>query len=455
MLTLRKALEMTAADVAKSAEAKLVIQKNWDLLNEDLRAKFKDVEPEDTDGEDDGEEGKGIDAETLKGLIDQSTRDNIAKTADAIATELVKGISDRIVAIRKDAIDNPSKPTRGVTKNKDNDEITRQFILALKAGDTKTVKSLGMKAIDTTEDGSGSDAGYTIPEVLMNEVLRLESVGYGRARQLFAYHLINTGDSRKITALGSTISTFWLDEGEKISSSKPTFSIVTLSLKKLGVIVPMTQEIVDDTGIDLTGLVAQLIREAIDMEVDLQFFQGDGTVWTGIFNDTTIPTTKLADNDDVEDLRPEDILKLADDTSLAVNGKYHMHRTVLSKIRTLRQNDDGTGDYLYNPLGGGEFGTINGRAVELIEAAPTKASAEGTATPNLPIMIYGDLKRGVAYGEKGDVRLKLLDQATITDDDGETVINLAEQDMIGIRAIQRVGMKVTLKSAMRRLVTGD
>jgi HK97 family phage major capsid protein len=70
-------------------------------------------------------------------------------------------------------------------------------------------------------------------------------------------------------------------------------------------------------------------------------------------------------------------------------------------------------------------------------------------------MMFGDFKRGVAYGEKSGILFKNLDQATITDVDGETSINLAEQDMVAIRAVQRVGMKVTLPAAMRRLVTGD
>lgn len=460
MLTLKQVLKMDAADVEKNDEAKSILQKNWDILNDDLRATFKAFEPEEGaegDEEEVDEEEGAIDEKALQDLISKSTRDHISKTADAIALGLVKDLESRVVAARKKAIDEPG--SRNGKKNKEHDEITRQFLIAMKAKDSKTLKELGMKAVDTTSDDSGSDAGYLIPEPLANEVIRLESVGYGRARELFSYHLLTQGNTRRITALGSTLSVYWLDEGEKKPSSQPTFSIVTLALKKLAVIVPMTEEVVEDVGIDLTGLVAQLIREAIDKEVDLQFFQGDGTVFTGIFNggngDVTIPTNKLGDNEDVDDLRPEDILKLADDTDPAVNGVYALHRTVLSKIRTLRQNDDGTGDYLYNPLGGGDFGTINGRRVELIEAAPTKASAEGTATPNLPIMMYGDFKRGVAYGEKSDVRLKMLDQATITDVDGETVINLAEQDMIAMRAVQRVGYKVTLPTAMRRLVTGD
>lgn len=426
-------------------EEKSIVAKHWDLLNEDLRAKFAICK--DAAADEDEEE---LDEKGLKDLISKSTRDEVERSVDEITKGIVDRFKTNFEASRKEAIETGAK--KG---NKENDEVTRKFLRALMSNDVKTLKEVGMKAIDTTDDGSGADAGFLIPEPLANEVIRLESVGYGKARELFAYNLLTQGNTKRVTALGSTLSVFWVDEGEKKPSSQPTFSIVTLALKKLVTIVPMTEESVEDAGVDLTGLVAQLIREAIDKEVDLQFFMGDGTVWTGIFNDTSIPTDELTANDDGADVRPEDIIALADNTPLGVNGKYIMHRTWLSRIRTLRQNDDNTGEYIYNPLGGGDFGTLNGWPVELIEAAPTYAETLGTETPNLPIMMFGDFKRGVAYGEKSEVRLKMLDQATITDTDGETVINLAEQDMIALRAVQRVGFKVTLPTAMRRLVTGD
>lgn len=438
--TLKEVLSMKVEEL--NDEQKSVVTDNWDLLNDSLRETFKACAPAGASAD------EGLDQEGLKKLIKASNTEDINSRIDEITKGIVEKFQSNFQKARADVIDTKAD-------FKKNNEITRNFLRALKANDTKTLKELGMKAIDTTDDGSGADAGFLIPEPLANEVIRLESVGYGKARELFAYNLLTQGNTKRVTALGSVLSVFWVDEGEKKPSSQPSFSIVTLALKKLVTIVPMTEEAVEDSGVDLTGLVAQLIREAIDKEVDLQFFRGDGTVWTGIFNDTTIPTDELTANDDGADVRPEHILALADNTTLGVNGKYIMHRTWLSRIRTLRQNADGTGDYMYNPLGGGDFGTLNGWPVELIEAAPTYSETLGTATANLPIMMFGDFKRGVAYGEKSDVRLKLLDQATITDTDGETVLNLAEQDMIALRAVQRVGMKVTLPTAMRRLVTGD
>lgn len=448
-----KLKDVLSKDAASLNDAeKSVLHDNWDLINDELRAKFADVAPEGDDDKDTDEEG--IDEKALKGLISKSTREYLDGKAEEIAKHLVEKFTGNLANARKEAIDNGGRKTG----SKEADEQTRKFLRALMQNDKSILSGMHnerAKAIDTSDDGTGADAGYLIPEPLANEVIRIESTGYGRARELFAYNLLTQGNTKRVTSLGSTLSVYWIDEGEKKKSSQPSFSIVTLALKKLAVIVPMTEEAVEDSGVDLTGLVAQLIREAFDKEIDLQFFMGDGTVWTGIFNDTAIPAVKLDANEDIGELRPEDIIALAEAVPVGVNGRYLMHRTVLAKVRTLRQNADGTGEYIYNPLGNDNFGTLNGYPVELLEAAPTAASGVDAAGNNKPIMMFGDFKRGVAYGEKSDIRFKLLDQATITDVDDETVINLAEQDMVALRAVQRVGFKVTMPTAMARLVNGD
>ncbi len=432
-----------------TSEEKAYLGKHWDFLNEDLRAKFADAAPADAgeDADEDEDEDGELDEKALQDLIEKSGSAHVSKAAERIAKGLAEAFSTTVEDARAKFA---ATGTAAAGKNKEHDELTRKFIQALTQNDKAALREMS-KAITTSSEDDAS-AGYTIPEPLANEVLRITQAGYGVARREFAYHRLSEGNTLRITALGTVLSVSWIDEGEKKPSSQPSFEIVTLTLKKLAVIVPMTEEVVEDSGINLTALIGELIREAIEKEEDMQFFNGDGTVWTGILHDTSIPSDTLAATKYAASVRPEDIINLADNTPLSVNGKYYGNRTILSKLRTLRQNADGTGDYLYNPLGAGsEFGTINGYPFVPVEAMPTLSEANAA---NEPFLIFGDLKRGVAYGEKSDVRLKTLDQATITDVDGETVINLAEQDMLGIRAVKRVGMKVTLPEAMNRLVSG-
>jgi len=64
------------------------------------------------------------------------------------------------------------------------------------------------------------------------------------------------------------------------------------------------------------------------------------------------------------------------------------------------------------------------------------------------------LKLAAYFGDKQQIRAKLLDQATITDADGSTTINLAQQDMIALRLEERVGYVLALPSAVTVLRTG-
>jgi len=48
-------------------------------------------------------------------------------------------------------------------------------------------------------------------------------------------------------------------------------------LKKLAAIVPMTEELLEDTGINLTSLVGELIAEEVAKAEDTQFLAGTGS----------------------------------------------------------------------------------------------------------------------------------------------------------------------------------
>jgi hypothetical protein len=61
--------------------------------------------------------------------------------------------------------------------------------------------------------------------------------------------------------------------------------------------------------------------------------------------------------------------------------------------------------------------------------------------------LFANLKKAAIFGDKQQLRVKLLEEATITDTDDSTVINLAEQDMIALRIVERVGYVVALASA--------
>ncbi len=443
----KKLKEILAKDPASlTAEEKAFLQGSAKELSAEQKTKFAVEDEEDEkDGEGEGEgEEKSMDIEAVKKLVSKTIEDSLAakteKIAEMIAGKFMKGVKEQ-----------RSKALAGGDNKKDEkaDNVTRKFMIALLNGDKAACKAL---TTSSTDLGSPDDAkaGLLIPTELLNEVLRIiPDYGVARAEMLYL-PFSGPGNSRTIPALGTSVSVNWTNEGAKKKGTQPKFGIVTQTVKKLTAIVPMTEEILEDSLINLTELVGKLIAEAVAKEVDIQFFNGTGSPWTGIINNGSINQVTEGTGD-ADDNLADELLRMQDATPAGAQAgaKYYLNRTWLSKIRKLKSST--TGEYVYQAPGAGLPATIWGKPFVTVEAMPTVAE---TTQAGDPFILYGNLKQGVVYGDKQQIRVKLLDQATINDTDDSTAINLAEQDMIALRFVQRVGYVVALPAALTVLLKG-
>jgi HK97 family phage major capsid protein len=426
MLILKDILAKEAADL--TAEEKAFLAEHAAELSDADKAKFADCFDE---------EEKGLDLGQVKELVSQSVQEALAAKVDSISDGLVAKFMKGVNAARAKAID--VAPEKNETKKAG--ETTRLFMKALLKGDKEACKALTTSTTGVSPDDA--DAGLLIPTELMTEVLRIAETQYGLARREMLYlPFSGPGNSRVIPSLGTSVSVYWTGEGVKKTSTQPKFNVVTQTLAKLAAIVPFTEEILEDSAIDLTGLVAKLFAEAVSKEEDIQFFAGTGSPWTGILNNGSVNKVVQASGD-VYQLTADDLLDMIDATpSGALNGaKFYFHRTVLSIIRKLKDND---GNYIYQQPANGLPGTIWNYPYETSDAFPAAAEV----TDGDQYVLFGNLKQGAVFGDKQQLRVKLLDQATITDTDGSTVINLAEQDMVALRIVERVGYVVALPTAL-------
>jgi HK97 family phage major capsid protein len=314
----------------------------------------------------------------------------------------------------------------------------------LLSGDSAKIREIAAKqkaVTDSTVDDS--KAGLLIPSELLTEVLRIAEKQYGLARRDMMYlPFSGPGNSRTIPALGTSVTVKWTGEGAKKQSTAPEFSIVTQTLKKLAAIVPMTEEIIEDSAVDIVALLGQLFAEATSKEEDIQFFAGTGSPWTGILNNGLVNKVSQASGD-VYQLTADDLLDMIDatPTGALTGAKFYFHRSILSIIRKIKSND---GQYIYQAPSAGLPGTIWNYPYETSDAFP-EASSVATGDQ---YVLFGNLKMGAIFGDKQQLRVKMLDQATVTDDDGSTVINLAEQDMVALRIVERVGYVIALPKAL-------
>lgn len=429
MLTLKEVLAKEVADL--TAEEKGFLNEKIDELSAEDKVKFAEVL------------GEGLDLKAVKDLVRGEIDAALAGKAEKISSDLVSKFFAGVGDARKKAIEAGGTPEKKVVKG----DKTRQWLKAVVAGDKDRAKALSTSTSGESPDDA--QAGLLIPEELMTEVLRIAETQYGLARRdMFYLPFSGPGNSRKIPALGTSVNVFWTDEMESKKSTQPKFSIVEQTLKKLAAICPFSEEILEDSAIDIEGLLAKLFAEAVSKEEDLQFFAGTGSPWTGVLNNGDVNQVNQVLG--VVGLTADDLLDMQDATpSGALNGaKYYLHRTVLSVVRKLK---DDQGNYIFQNPGGGLPGTIWNFPYELSDAFPAVSEIEDGD----PYILFGNLKQGCIFGDKQQLRVKLLDQATIEDTDSPgTSLNLAQRDMLALRIVERVGYVVALPKALTVLVAG-
>ena len=424
-MNLKKLLAKKASDLTDAEKAFLA--DNVDSMSAEQKALFDAIMAED-----------GMTLEEVKALVTQSASEVMEKKAGEIADILLGNLKSGIEKAR----------ARGASANNEEKgakENTRLFLKALFHGDKAAAQKLSAKALTTDVSGVDPDdaqAGLLIPTELMAEVLRIAQI-YGVARaNMFYLPFSGPGNSRTIPSLGTSVNVFWTGEGAKKGSTQPKFNIVNQTLKKLTAIVPMTEEILEDSAIDLTSLIGTLLGEAVAKEEDIQFFTGTGSPWTGVLNNSDVNHVDQASGD-VYQLTADDLLDMQDETPAGAlpGSKYYLNRKTLSIVRKLKSL---TGEYIFQAPAGGLPGTIWDFPYVLSEAFPAPADVQdGDA-----YILFGNLQKSCVLGDKQQVRVKLLDQATVTDTDGSTSINLAEQDMIALRMVERVGYVCALPKAL-------
>ncbi len=169
-----------------------------------------------------------------------------------------------------------------------------------------------------------------------------------------------------------------------------------------------------------------------------------------MFNDVNINEVEISGTD-VTAWDLEDLQRVIDKTpsEFAASGTWLMNRAAMSKIRMMRENNDGTGSFLFTPAMAGNPANVLGYSANVFDVAPNLA----TGGAGKPILAFGDFKRAAVVASKGSLAVKFLDQATVYDTDNSTELNLAQQDMSALRFVERVGFKVLQPEAVTVLRT--
>lgn len=318
-------------------------------------------------------------------------------------------------------------------------ERTLKFMRAVCSGDIAAMRELSKGMVDDAgniralTEGSTTGGGFLVPDEFMNTVIVLIP-SYGVARRYCRVIPMST-DTKRIPKLSTVgITTYWPGEGSQITVSQPVFGEIPLTAKKAAQIIPMTNELLEDTDL-LVALLTDLAAQQFAFAEDYQLFSGAGSspAITGIFNagsGATVVTmasgkTSGADIDygdlvDVEEAVP---------TNYLAGARYFMHRNMFKYVRKIK---DDAGAYVYVA----KEKLINEYGYEKAEAAPSTVTTAATK-----VLCLANLSQSHVFGDRRRMSLTLLKEGTVGSD------NLGEKDMSAFRFIERVDIQESQPTA--------
>lgn len=246
-----------------------------------------------------------------------------------------------------------------------------------------------------------------------------------------------TSKQLKIPVMTGSVTAGFIngDTGLKPTSNM-TWDKVYVTAEELAVIVPIPEAVLDDADYDIFGEARPRIVEAFGKAIDGAVFHGinkpdswpDGLVPAAI----AASKTKAATTDLYQDINGEGgVISLVEESGIAVNS-YVGALQLRAKLRgAVDANKQPIFRMAYSNGATTRPGyELNGTAIEF----PENGTFDGTKA----LLLAGNFNY-MRYAIRQDITYKILDQASITDESGKVVLNLAQQDCVALRAVMRLG----------------
>ena len=237
-----------------------------------------------------------------------------------------------------------------------------------------------------------------------------------------------TSDKTKLRVLDSLPIAYFVDEstnnGRK-NLTKMAWDKKYINAAELAVIVPIKENVLNDTSIDIWSEVKPRIVEAFGKKIDNAIFNGTDKPadWrAGLIPSIVTAGAEVTEGDNLySDIN--DVMTKVEESGYNVTGLLG-GVGLKGKFRMLT---DTTGQ----PIKGTE-----------IDSLPKAYLDNGAWDKTKSILIAGDFSQAV-YAIRQDVTYKVLTEAVIQDpSNGDILYNLAQDDMVALRVVMRLGWEI-------------
>ena len=218
-------------------------------------------------------------------------------------------------------------------------------------------------------------------------------------------------------------------------TTKQEWENVYLNAAELAVIVPIPEAVLDDASFDIIGEITPRITEAIGERVDSAIIFGNGR--PSEWDLDIVSRARVAGNNVTPGTSPDyynlllgenGVISKVEATGTMVTGAI-ASMGMRAKLRGIKTTD-GYPIFKADMQSGTNY-TLDG--------APITFPKNGSFDSSVAQLVVGDFSKAV-YAIRQDITVKILDQGVIQDPStGDIVYNLAQQDMVALRVVFRMG----------------
>ena len=240
-----------------------------------------------------------------------------------------------------------------------------------------------------------------------------------------------SSNKTKMRVLDALPMAYWVgktDNGRK-KITKMAWDNKYIVAEEIAVIVPIKEDLLDDVSFDLWGMIRPRLEEAFGKKIDDAILLGIDKP-AGFRTD--LLTSILNAGATVTQSSTETLYAAVNNAMAKVEESGYNVTGIVGGVDVkskFRMMLDTSGQ----PISGTEIGDLVKNAYFV---------GNGTWDKNKSQMIVGDFTQAV-YAIRQDITYKMLDQAVIQDPaTGEILYNLAQEDMVALRVVMRLGWEI-------------
>jgi len=350
--------------------------------------------------------------------LDESEKKNQEVTTKLLAKEQSElDLKEKLLVVEKKLFRMPS----GMSPVEKAAEIKafEKYVVGGKAG----LDAEEQKLLRTDSDPNG---GYLTPAEYVQEILKgLSDVS--PMRSICRVRKTSKGSimqpSRK-----NRVGSYWIGQAKPATESESNYGLEEIKLGKLSVFTKISRELLEDASFNMESEINADFLEEMEVKEGAAFVTGDGiNTPEGLL---TCSSLTSINSGSANAITADSLIKVDAELKKAYKPIFALNRKTLGSIRTLK---DAQGRWLFTQsLSDAMPNTINGRNYIDMPDMPD----EGANT--FPI-VFGDFLRG--YTIVDATRYSMVRDA----------LSLAEYDLIKFILMYRVGGKVVMPEAFKKI----